>query len=402
MITITTFKGLIPGKLGGTSLAKISGIYGKMYEAAANMRGRVKPRTIARSSRIENAIYDHVYNYTCPDDLEDDAVIDIRPIGERSTEDTMGGTGVKEFDIKKKGNTFVVEYVNGQKTLRISKPAGTHTVLHRMDSTTTGGTVTLGGDASNATIDTLDHVSGSGALKFNLNGLTGTATVTIALDTVTDLSDMRSLGALFAWVKFPDSSRLTSVKLTWGASAGEGWYKTVTTAHDRAFTSNAWQLLRHDWTSATDVGAPTETTSETIDYVQVTFTYTVGTALSGVGLDNITASLGKAYEVVYYSNRIFTDTTGITWKETPTHDTDIIRLEPLGTNIFMYEFMLTLQQELQGENMSANFAFFRNQLEGNEKRAGLYDQFERQNPDQSMTRDITYYEFGTVADSDND
>jgi hypothetical protein len=150
------------------------------------------------------------------------------------------------------------------------------------------------------------------------------------------------------------------------------------------------------------VGAPTETTSETIDYVQVTFTYTVGTALSGVGLDNITASLGKAYEVVYYSNRLFTDTTGVTWKETPTSDTDIIRLEPLGTNIFMYEFMLTLQQELQGENMSANFAFFRNQLEGNEKRAGLYDQFERQNPDQSMARDITYYEFGTVADSDND
>jgi len=390
MNTVSTFKNDITPKLHGTTLSKISGVYAKMREASNNMRAKVKPRTIVRRARIANAIYDKVYNYSCPDWLETDNIIDLRPIGERSTEDEVNGTYLREFDIKKPENTALVEYINGTKTLRLSKSLAVRTVLHRMDSTTLEGTVVLSGDASNPTIDTLDYISGSGALKFDLDGLTGQAIITIDLDTSIDLFDMKDLGALFEWLKFPDASRLTSVDLKWGSSSSDYWNETTTEAHDRVWESNAWMLLVHEWNVASKTGTPN---SKAVNYLQITINYSAGTSLSGVGLDNITASLGKAYEVVGYSDKFFTDTTGVTWIETPTVDSDIIQLDGDGYNIFMYEFMLTLQQELKGKNMKTDFAYFKDQLGDVDKGTGLYGKYVEKHPSEALIRIVPYYKF---------
>lgn len=404
MISVSTFKTKITPKLHGTSLAKISDVFNKMHEAAGNMYLRAKAPSLVRSARIENAIYDRIYNYAVNADLDPDSVIDIRPVGERATNDDLIGTFSKEFDIKKKQNTFHIEYVNGQRTLRLSKNLTPRTTLHRMDSLTLEGPVTLGGDASNGTIDTLDYISGNGSMAFDLSGVTGTATILMALPNGIDLSDMRNLGALFEWLKISDVSRLTSVKLEWGSSDSVYWHKTVTAAHDRTFANagnNAWMLLRHDWSSASTQGSPVEADSEAIDHLKITITYSTGTALTAK-LDNITAALGEAWEVLYYSSYFFTDAAGTTYKEIPTADTDIIRLDGDGINIFMYEFMLTLQQEIKGKNMAADFTYFRNQLEGTPKRQGLYELFADKYPDQSLVRSTEYYHFGSLDGSNGD
>ena len=401
MITVQTFQAKVAPKLHGTTIAKLSGsFYDKLHEAAGNLLSNVKPYSVIRSARIENAIYDRVYNYACQDDLEADSVIDIRPIGERATSDSLEGSFAKQFDIKKKYNTFNVEYVNGQKTLRLSKNLTPRTVLARLDSLTLEGTLTLGGDASNASIDTLDYISGIGALKFDLSGSTGSATIQLDLNNAIDLSDLLSVGALFEWLKFPDVSRLTSVKLEWGSSSSAYWYSTETAAHDRSFANvgdNGWMLIRHDWSDASSSGSPDEDDAEIIDYLKITITYTAGASISNVKMDNITAALGEAWEVVYYSNRLFTDTTGETWKEIPTALTDIIRLES-GTdlNVFTYEFMALLGQELKGKDAAADMRSFKEMLGNPEQENSLYGQLTRKYPNQAVVRSIDYYEFGEL------
>jgi hypothetical protein len=393
-INTTTFKDKVTPKLHGTKLAKVSAFYEKMREASGKMRLRSKSPTLMRRSRIENAIYSHIYNYTCPDWLEDGDIVDIRPLAQRSTQDEIKGVFVRDFDIKKETDTATVEYINGQKTLRLSKQIASSIVIHRMESTTLDGTVTLGGDASNASIDTLDYISGNGALKFDLDGLTGQATITIALDSAKDLSDLLDIGALTEWLQFPDVSRLTSVDLAWGSSASKYWNKTATAAHDRSFAEAGdagWMLLRHDWVDASETGSPVEADAEAIDYIKITLNYTTGTALSNVKMDNIMAAKGEAWEVVGYSNQMFTDSTGTTWKSVPTDDTDLIQLNDMGLNIFLYEFMLTLQQEIKGKNATIDYKFFKDELYYN--RPSLYDAFNEQYPDQALIREQTYHEF---------
>lgn len=398
--TVTTFKDDITPKLHGTSLSKISQVYAKMREAGNVLLSKVRPRTVVRRTRIESAIYDRVYNYTCPTDCDADSIIDLRPLGERSTEDEVLGGYLRDFDINKTENQALVEYINGTKTLRLSKPVGRTVTLHRGDSTSLEGSVTFAGDATFTDIDTLDYVSGSGSMNFSLDGLTGSATITYVLDTAIDISDMEDVGALFQWFKFPDATRLTSLDLKWGSSSGVYWNKTATAAHDRAWETNAWQLVRHDWNTASETGSPSEDDAEAIDYLQVTITYDTGTALANCRIDSITASKGAAYELVYYSNKIFTDTTGVTWKETPTADTDIIQLDGDGYNIFMAEFMLTLQQELKGEDMKVDYAFFAKQL-GNvgddaNQPSGMYARYAEKHPDESLIRQVEYYTFDSL------
>jgi len=262
------------------------------------------------------------------------------PIGERSKGDSLDGSFMKQFDIKKAENTFVIEYVNGVKTLRLSKELKARTVLSEMDNLTIGGTITGSGDVTDLDVDYLDHVSGSASVKFNLSGSTGQGIITVDLTAGVDVETLEKLGAMFTWLKFPLASALTSVRLRVGSSSSAYSEQTVTAAHDRAFADDAWMLLRQLLSTSTDTGTPDYTA---IKYVQIAINYTAGTARNGVKLDNITMALGEAWEVVYYSDYLFTDSTGTTWKDTPTADTDLIRLDdPQDINAYMYEFMLNL------------------------------------------------------------
>lgn len=389
MTTVGTFKSKLEGKLHGTTLARVAGVYAKIGEAAGRVLARVDPYNTKKRYTIENAIYDKVYNYTAPSDLKGTSkIIDIRPIGDRSTHDNIMGRYGREFDIKKDTDTVSVEVLSGVKTLRLSKQLTERTVLHQCDSLTANGTVTGSGDVENLTTDTLNYISGDSSIKFGLSGSTGTGILTFALDSTIDISDLDDVGALFEWLRFPDSTRLTSVTLRWGNDASNYWEETATAAHDRSFVSNAWQLIGHEWGSATEVGTPD---ADYVDWVQVQVNYTAGTALTGVYLDNITASLGEVWEMIYYSNCLFTDATGNTWKTIPTADTDIVMLDDEHASLLVYEMMLVLAQELQGESMANDYKYFYNELyRTDDKNPGMYEMYAMQNPSEAIIPFETY------------
>lgn len=399
MITVGTFKGKVAPKLHGTTLSKIAGVYDKMQEASGMFLANVRPYSVIRSFRIENAIYDHIYNYACADDIYIDGVIDIRPIGRRSSKDSLDGTFNQEFDIKKAENTFVIEEINGIKTLRLSKCLTPRITLQDMNSL---DNLTVAGDAQNLRLDYVDYISGSASVKFDLTGDTGQGIINITFPSVFDLSRYEGQGAIFPWLSFLDTTKLNNVKIRIGNDAGDYYESVVTTAMAGAFVSDAWMLLIEDLKTATKVGTPDFTA---VNWMQIEINYDSGTAQTA-NIDNITAAIGQAWEVIYYSKYMFTDTTGLTWKDTPTVDTDIIRLDdPTDITAFLYTFMLTLQQEIKGKNMAADFSYFSNELNGLHARngvevqPGLYEQIMNKYPNQAVIRITTYYEFGDEEES---
>lgn len=395
-MSVTTFKSKVEPKLHGTTLAKLAGgFYDKMHEAGGNFLGHVKPYTVIRRARITNAIYDKVYNYACEDDVEADGIIDIRPIGPRSPNDALEGTFSQAFDIKKKTDSFAIEYINGVKTLRLSKQLTPRVVLFEGDSLTIGATVTSSGDVTDLDLDYLDHVSGSAAIKFNLSGVTGQGILEFALSSAIDIETLEDLGAIFNYFKFPLASALTSLRIRVGSSSSAYKEITVTAAHDRAFESDAWQLIRYLLANASTTGTPD---FGAIAYIQLAVNYTMGTARNDVKVDCFTAALGEAWEVVYYSNRLYTDAAGTTWKETPTLDTDLIRLDgATDINGYLYQFMLTLEQELKGKNAASDRQFFKDELGNGDSDGKIYDTLQRKYPNQAVVRDVDYYEFGDLS-----
>lgn len=403
MINVTTFKGKVGPKLHGTNLSKVAGVYDKMSEASGMLLANVRPYSTIRTFRIVNAIYDKIYNYFCASDIYVDGIIDIRPVGrQRSRNDSLDGTLNQEFDIKKAENTFVIEEVNGVKTLRLSKCLTPRVVLDDMNST--DGIVGTG-DVENIALDYEDFISGDSSVKFDLSGATGQGIITIALPTAVDLSRYEGQGAIFPWLSFLDVTKLTNVKIRAGNDAGNYYESIVTSSMSGVFVSDAWMLLIENLKTATKTGTPD---FSAVNWVQIEINYTSGTAQKAK-LDNITAGIGQEWEVVYYSNFLFTDVTGTTWKDTPTTDSDIIRLDD-ATDItaYLYTFMLTLQQEIKGKNMAADFAYFSNELNGLHARngvlvqEGLYDQMSNKYPNQSAVRITTYYEFGEDEDGYHD
>jgi hypothetical protein len=397
--TVGQIKTKINGKLHGTSLAKVADPYTKFEEAAGNLTAQIDPYTTIRRYRIENALYDKVYNYLMATDLKgNNSIIDIRPIGERSSKDSIDANFTKQFDIKKERNSLAIEVINGVKTLRISKTLTPRTTLHRADSLTLEGAVAYTGDVTEMSVDTLDYVSANGSLRADLSGATGVGAIQFTLNNAIDLTTLLNLGALFTWINFSDATALNSITLKWGTNSSNYWSKTVTAPHDRtAFESNAWTLQRHDWNSATKTGTPDESA---ITWLEIGVNYDAGTS-EILKVDNITASLGQAWEAIYYSDMLFRGTDG-TWKQKPTADTDIVMLDNDSVNIFIYELMLVLVQEIKGKNMKTDYDFFNTKLNGNARVSGLYEIYETKYPSQAIPIQEEYYNFGEVDQSDDD
>lgn len=386
MLTVGDFKTKVTGKLRGTSLAKVSDVYGKFREAAVNMQSRIDINNTIRKYSIQNAIHEKVYNYTAPTDLKGiQKVIDLRPVSPRAFYDEQNMTHSKDFDIRKQYNSCAVEVVDGVKTLRISKKIFGNVSVCPLDQLTGPATITGNGDVSNIDINYQNYVGGNGSVSFDIGGA-GQAILYIALSNSIDLSKLKDVGSLFHWLNIPNASALTNVKLRYGADSSNYWTVTVTSPHDRtSFESGAWLLNRYNWSGAVQTGSPDEST---ISYLEIELNYTGG-AQAGVLVNSITASLGRSYELVYYSEYLFKGVDG-TWKSTPTADTDIVMVDTEAENIYLYELCKIFGFEVKGKNFASDYKWYNGELEDNGNKQGLYSLYTENNPSQAIQAYTTY------------
>lgn len=381
-VTLLDFKTRLQSKIHSGTLNKVQDVNNLIYEAACNLLNVCDPVDTIRKSVLTNAVYDDVYSYAAPSDLKDDKVIDIRPQVNRTVNDNFNNTGIEQFDLKKDNNSLTVEYNSGVKTLRISKTLTTGTTLNDASTTTENGTWTAGGDASNLEADSLNKVSGSASLKFDLDASGSAGYIVNSTMTAVDLSNYVNTGALFVYVYIPDATAITAIRLDWGSDSSNYYYRSVTASHDNTSFTTGWNLLRFDWSGSTPVGTSVNTA---ITYAKITFTYD-GTATPSCRVDNIVARLGSIYEIVYYSNYLFRNAAG-TWQEKPTADSDYINLGTTGINALLYECAQLVSQELSGFGLQVDIDFF------SEKEKQQIDAYIGNNKSQAMKKRSSYYSY---------
>jgi len=382
-MNLTNLRDEIAGMTHSGTVNKIRNFNDVCKRAAGNVIAKIDPRETRRITNLTNAIHDDVYNYTAPSDLK--RVIDLRPQINRSPVDNFSQWFSEEFDKFKDSwdNLFQVRHNDGTKSLRISKnisPAPK--TLNSMNSLTENGDVAIVGTAENLKIDTLHYVTGTKSIQFDCpasgDGIQITDMQEVDLDTHDEVSEHFIRVYLD---KQTDLDNLTSITPIWGDDLTANLWTGVaqTEQADGTAFRIGWNILRVPWNTATETGT---VDPETIDNLKLTFA-TTG-ALTNVRVDLWTSSIGKIFEIEYYSKYLFRSTAG-TWKEKPTNDEDLINLDSDTFNIFTYEVLKESAQQMQGSDAVFDIKYAESQLEI------LYRKHKENTPTEKIRPQAIYY-----------
>ena len=394
-LTVANLKSHLTGTIHGASLNKVKNLTDLIDRSAWSLLSQIDPAETKRIQQLTNALHDSIYDYQAPSDLKGRKVIDIRPQVNRELGDNFSQGFAEAFDIRKALSSgkdiFTVQHNSGAKSLRIAKILTSPTVINTVNDVDDNGTWEAGGGASNLTKDTVDYVSGKASLNFDADTST---TPNVENDDMTqvDLTDHDERSIIFIWVYLPSASAITNVILRWGNDTSNYWSRTVTERHDATAFQDGWNLLAFDWNGATETGT---VDPAGIDYVRVTITKNA-TADTDFRIDNIVSSLGKKFEIEYYSKFLFRTSSG-TWKEKTTDDEDIINLDTESYNLFIAECMMAISQQLQGEDSSFDVSFYKTMLYGDPsspdqtRRRGAYKQYMMANPSEVIKQQSRYY-----------
>lgn len=278
-----------------------------MNRAVRYVVGDLDLRSSKRSSQLSPNLFQNVYEYAAPTDLKGEKIIDLRKQVNRSPYEKWALVDDSEFDRKKDFYKIAVRDENFIKILRINGLPNSKTkTIHNCDSLTSNGTwaVVGGTDSSNLTIDSDNYINGNGALNFDMaKGATTGAIELTGADQV-DLTDYDEKGSIFIWVFIPDYSdaegdTVTNFILRWGNDSSNYWSKTVTVSNEGNTFKDGWNLLRFDWSTASETGTVDPTA---IDYLHLTITKSTSLeADTDWRVDDIVCALGNIYETVYYS-----------------------------------------------------------------------------------------------------
>lgn len=379
--TISQLKTDLIGALHGTALNKITGVDDLIDRAARKLLSDVDLQETKRQTQLTNAIYSDVFDYTLPSDLKDDKIIDIFPQVNRKLDDNLAQVYAKNFDLRKVNNTFDIKHDSGTKSIRISKKVLAGVTLHGMDDITDNGTWAVSGDATNLTQDTLQFVSGSGSLNFDLDGSTTSGFIQNSTMSSVDLTDDEDISTLFAWVYFPDASTITSVDLRWGSDTTNYWNVTSTTQHDSNAFETGWNLIAFNWNGATETNSPD---SSGIDMLRVTVNYD-GVADTDFRVDNIVSRRGSIFNIKYYSKFLFRSSAG-TFQETVSNDSDIVNLDTTGQNLLLDKLTELAARQIQGKNSTFDYqTYLADYKEGIAK-------YKRTNKSEAIKTRATYYD----------
>jgi len=277
-------------------------------------------RSLQRHTRTFRALWDNVFKYPLPTDMSDEALIDIQKY---KYQDTGSYTNYRKVDLRKwftnkESDTFAFDYDKGLKWLVGNFTSNASKTLHTMESLTDNGTWTATDDATAIVLNATNFISGDYAIQITNTG-TSNSIVNSTMSQV-DISDS-TYG--FVWVYLPTITNLTSLTLLYGNDASNYYSATATTPINLTAFVEGWNLVGFDRSGETETGSPDE---DTIDYAKITATYSVAST-SDIIFDSLFFAEGDGYDLLY--NSIYAwRTSGGTWQETSTADSDILNADP--------------------------------------------------------------------------
>lgn len=369
----------------GGSIQRITNIDELAYRAGMNVISKIDPAETRRITNLVNPVHRDIYDYALPTDFK--KIADLRPQVNRTMRDNFFARFSKDFDLRKRmeDRTIQIKDTDANRTIRINFDISpSPIVINSMDSLTGNGTWGAVGTAANLSVNSLFFISGSNSIEFDLlasgDGLENTTM------TAQDLSEHDEISELFVWVYVNDASLLTSVTMLWGNDLTANFWTGVaaTTQFDGTAFRNGWNLCKFSWDVATETGT---VDPSLIDSIRVTV---ASTAQNNVRIDHVTSSIGKIFEIEYYSKFLWRTAAGV-YKATPSEDDDILNLDEPSYNIYLNELGLLASQQNQGADAGADIAHFRTELYGGGTQIGLYETYSRDFPSEEVKKQGIYY-----------
>jgi len=354
MQTILTLQDELAGMLHGTNIDDVHYPLGVFYRASRQLLLDCDPFETKRLQPLVTPLYQGIFSYQAPDDLDMNGIIDLRPQANRLPWDVVDQRFSRGFDQFKANDTITVEYVNGVKVIRVSKQLNGPVQVGNFGSTS-GWTV--GNDATNLTLDTQYYTFGNGSLNFDLDGATTDGYIENSTVSSVNLSTHENVSRLFLDVFLPDPTAITNVILRWGNDSSNYFSVTATSPFDQSSFTVGWNTIAFNWNGASETGT---VDSSDIDYLRVTVTYD-GDAETDIRVDNLRSILGEIYEVQYYSNYLFQDATTGAMKLQPETEDDLVILEPGTINVYLWKVAELAAQQAQQQGQTVDVAYFSNE-----------------------------------------
>lgn len=347
----------LEGILHGTTTNQVEGLFQLYNRTARQLLLDVDPQETKRIVEFTAPLFNSVVDYPIAADVKGNKVIDIRPQVNRLPRDIWGQQYNQAFDVAKQNvfslaNMFTLNFNTGLKSIRINCPfLPPPVIINYANSITTNGTWSVGGGASNLTVNSQNYVVVLGALNFNLPN--GAGYVENSTMSSLDLTEFLNQGSLFIYVYMPTASQFTSVNLIWGSSSANYYSVTKTLTQQGTAFQNGWNLIQFPWLGATVVGTPDVTA---INYVKVIYNTTA--AQTAAGLNDVAIILGNVLEYEYYSKYLFRDAITGAFQERVTDDSNLINLDTESYNLFTNLAATLAVQQMQGSDAAPDLAFF--------------------------------------------
>ena len=324
--------------------------------AANDVVSDVDMKSMIRRSALSPNLFDDVYQYTCPGDLKEDKLIDIRPQLNRGRLDYWELVSPTEFDrYKNEGrddrwgdqlnvsetewlgkNLVAIDTRDFVRKLLISKPIDDDELgVDPLDSV---GDWTGFGDGGTLTADSDNYVKGNASINWDINADAGT-TAGIVNDSLDDfdVSEYKGTGSAFVWAYITSATNLTNFILRVGSSSSAFYYITVTTNSEGNAFEAGWNLIRFDFVNKATTGTPDD---DACDYVAIYMTKDAAkVSETDYRFDNLVFKRGDHYNVHYYSKYPWQTSAG-SYIENATTTTDLLNADTTEYRLF---FLKTCQ-----------------------------------------------------------
>jgi hypothetical protein len=341
-----------------------------MYErAAAIFLQKCKPLETMRLGTLASTVHDDVYNYALPSDYN--SLVDLLPQDNRTNWDKAFRKPSGQFDLEKaiSEKTVSIEGDSGGKIIRINWRSRQGKVLNTMNSVTSNGTWSAVGSATGIQANTIFKIAGSASVEFDLvasgDGIQNTTM------TAVDFTDEDEVADVFVWVYLPSTSGVTSISARWGNDLTTNYWSSTaqTTQADGTSFKAGWNLIKFPWSTATETGT---VEPATVDAFRITF---VATAQNNIRIDNILFSIGRNFDIKYYSKFLFRNSSS-TLISQPTTDDDTVLIDNDSLPIFLMELLKAMAHQVEGVDSTFDLQYAQSEL------MELYPAFRSEHPDQ--------------------
>lgn len=373
----------LTGAMHSGSLNKVRNYYAALERAQNTLLQKIDPLETQRLLPLAQVIHDDLTVYPLPSDFK--KLIDLAPQDNRSISDYGKRVVAPYLDLQRaiKNKQISIEGSEGSKILKANWKSQQAKTLNAMNSLTANGTWSVVGTATGLKIQTVYKISGSASIEFDSvntgDGIQNTTMTAVDLTTEDEIADV-----IFP-VFLSSTANVTSISALWGNDLTTNFWTGVaqTTQADGTAFKAGWNWIKVPWSTATETGA---VDPAAIDSFRITLA-TTG-AVSNIRVDNITFSLGRAFDLTYYGKYIFKTTAGA-WVSRPTSEDDTMVLDNDSQQIFLMESLKAIAQQVEGEDSTFDIDYANKELYGNMSapdpvgRLGLYAKYRSEFPSAS-------------------